>query len=308
MTLVDTAAPVTGEEHWTNKGADVKLALWNKRVADRPQTAGTILFVHGSSMASQPTFDLDVPGRTDSSGMDCFAAAASTPGASTWRATAARPRTATTTRRFRRAPTIASRPRQYIQKLRGDKPLAGLRHLVGRAARRRCSPSGIPNWWRGSRSTPWSGPAKASPTLAERSKKLPEFRSRTAARSTAPSCTHLHTRPSRARPTTRRRRVRRRDPGARRLDAERHLCRHVREPAGGRSRPRSRSDHRHARPVRRHRRLRRPDRLLQAAAESGQAVRRDAGIAHAHSSRRTTCWCIHILHSFFTQPAPIYRG
>ena len=36
--------------------------------------AGTILFVHGSSMASQPTFDLYVPGRPDSSVMDWFAA------------------------------------------------------------------------------------------------------------------------------------------------------------------------------------------------------------------------------------------
>ena len=33
-----------------------------------------ILFVHGSSMASQPTFDLQVPGRADSSVMDFFAA------------------------------------------------------------------------------------------------------------------------------------------------------------------------------------------------------------------------------------------
>jgi len=32
-----------------------------------------VLFVHGSSMASQPTFDLQVPGRSDSSAMDCFA-------------------------------------------------------------------------------------------------------------------------------------------------------------------------------------------------------------------------------------------
>ena len=32
-----------------------------------------MLFVHGSSMASQPTFDLDVPGRPDSSVMDWFA-------------------------------------------------------------------------------------------------------------------------------------------------------------------------------------------------------------------------------------------
>jgi pimeloyl-ACP methyl ester carboxylesterase len=36
-------------------------------------TAGTILFVHGSSMASQPTFDLEVPGRPDSSAMEWFA-------------------------------------------------------------------------------------------------------------------------------------------------------------------------------------------------------------------------------------------
>src|SRR5438876_11550813 len=32
------------------------------------------LFVHGSSMASQPTFDLQVPGRPDSSAMEWFAA------------------------------------------------------------------------------------------------------------------------------------------------------------------------------------------------------------------------------------------
>jgi pimeloyl-ACP methyl ester carboxylesterase len=35
--------------------------------------AGTIFFVHGSSMASQPTFDLHVPGRPYSSAMDWFA-------------------------------------------------------------------------------------------------------------------------------------------------------------------------------------------------------------------------------------------
>ena len=60
-----------GNEHWTRKG-DVKLFLWNK-----PSAAGapkaTILFVHGSSMASQPTFDLQVPGRPNSSVMEWFA-------------------------------------------------------------------------------------------------------------------------------------------------------------------------------------------------------------------------------------------
>src|SRR5207344_664555 len=57
-----TAAKITGQEHWTKKG-DVRLFLWEKRAAGAQGAAGTILFVHGSSMASQPTFDLQVPGR-----------------------------------------------------------------------------------------------------------------------------------------------------------------------------------------------------------------------------------------------------
>jgi pimeloyl-ACP methyl ester carboxylesterase len=59
-----------GKEHWTRKG-DVKLFLWQKAAAAAPK--GTILFVHGSSMGSQPTFDLQVPGRPHSSVMEWFA-------------------------------------------------------------------------------------------------------------------------------------------------------------------------------------------------------------------------------------------
>jgi pimeloyl-ACP methyl ester carboxylesterase len=62
-----------GDEHWTNKG-DVRLFLWRKSPRSEVPPRGTILFVHGSSMASQPTFDLRVPGRPDSSAMDWFAA------------------------------------------------------------------------------------------------------------------------------------------------------------------------------------------------------------------------------------------
>jgi pimeloyl-ACP methyl ester carboxylesterase len=62
-----------GTEHWTKKG-EVKLFLWNKKPAGGAASRGTIFFVHGSSMASQPTFDLHVPGRPDSSVMDYFAA------------------------------------------------------------------------------------------------------------------------------------------------------------------------------------------------------------------------------------------
>jgi pimeloyl-ACP methyl ester carboxylesterase len=64
---------MTGTEHWTRKG-DVKLFLFNKPPAAGVERRGTIFFVHGSSMASQPTFDLHVPGRPDSSVMDWFAA------------------------------------------------------------------------------------------------------------------------------------------------------------------------------------------------------------------------------------------
>jgi alpha-beta hydrolase superfamily lysophospholipase len=64
-------APVTGVEHWTHKG-DVRLFLWEKFVGT-PQGKPAVLFVHGSSMASKPTFDMTVPGRADSSVMDWFA-------------------------------------------------------------------------------------------------------------------------------------------------------------------------------------------------------------------------------------------
>ena len=62
-----------GTEHWTHKGS-VRLFLWRKAPAAGVHPAGTILFVHGSSMASQPTFDLHVPGRPHSSVMEWFAA------------------------------------------------------------------------------------------------------------------------------------------------------------------------------------------------------------------------------------------
>jgi pimeloyl-ACP methyl ester carboxylesterase len=67
------AVTVQGTEHWTRKD-DVRLFLWQKRLVEPSDAKGTILFVHGSSMASQPTFDLHVPGRPDSSAMDWFAA------------------------------------------------------------------------------------------------------------------------------------------------------------------------------------------------------------------------------------------
>jgi pimeloyl-ACP methyl ester carboxylesterase len=67
----DVTANVRGVAHEARKG-DVRLFLWEKFVGE-PEGKPAVLFVHGSSMASQPTFDLTVPGRPDSSVMDWFA-------------------------------------------------------------------------------------------------------------------------------------------------------------------------------------------------------------------------------------------
>ena len=61
---------ITANEHWTKKGEDVDLFLFEKTGVDTSK--GAVLFVHGSSMASTPTFDLQVPGRPWSSVMDWF--------------------------------------------------------------------------------------------------------------------------------------------------------------------------------------------------------------------------------------------
>lgn len=63
-----------GQEHWTTREPDIDLFLWRKPRMPGTPDMGTILFVHGSSMASQPTFDLTVEGRPDSSAMDWFRA------------------------------------------------------------------------------------------------------------------------------------------------------------------------------------------------------------------------------------------
>ena len=67
---------VLGTAHWTVKrsGADhVKLFLWRKQVAGAPADRKTILFVHGSSVSATPVFDLQIPGKPEASTMDWFA-------------------------------------------------------------------------------------------------------------------------------------------------------------------------------------------------------------------------------------------
>ena len=80
QTQVQTRGPggIVSTDHWTSKkadGRDLKLFIRRKRL--RVESAipkrGTILFVHGSSMAGTPVFDLNVPGKPEYNTMDRFA-------------------------------------------------------------------------------------------------------------------------------------------------------------------------------------------------------------------------------------------
>ncbi len=179
-------AAIKGEEHWTTKDGDVKLFLWEKCAGDPAKSAGTILFVHGSSMASQPTFDLQVPGRPILGHGPFRPPRLRLLVASTWKATAARRRTATTTRRSRKAPTTAMRRRSIFRNCAApSRSWSTASHPAPCA--RRCSRSAIRRWWRGSRSTLWCGPAKARPRSNSGARSCPNSWPRTGGRSTRPS-------------------------------------------------------------------------------------------------------------------------
>jgi pimeloyl-ACP methyl ester carboxylesterase len=166
-----------GTEHWTSKG-DVKLFLWNKVAGDPAKTKGTILFVHGSSMASQPTFDLDVPGRPDSSAMEYFARQ----GYDCWgvdmegygRSTKDRDNNAPIAYGADDCYVAA----QYIQKLRGSSRPFLVYGISSGALRAAMFTERHPEMVDrlALDAHVWTG--EGSPTLAERRKKLSEFQSK----------------------------------------------------------------------------------------------------------------------------------
>lgn len=166
---------IIGEEHWVDKNG-VKLFLWEKYV-DNPDTKrGTVLFVHGSSMASQATFDLQVPGRPFSSVMDWFAAL----GFDTWcvdlegygRSDKDREINCDTANGASDLAVASA----YIQSLRNNEKFL-VYGIAGGALRAAMFAENHPD--RISRlaldAFVWTG--VGSPTLAERQKKLPQFMS-----------------------------------------------------------------------------------------------------------------------------------
>jgi pimeloyl-ACP methyl ester carboxylesterase len=169
-----TMAEIKGQEHWTERDG-ARLFLWEKAGSDH--SAGTILFVHGSSMASQPTFDLTVPGRPDSSAMDWFARR----GFACWcvdvegygRSTKDRDNNADISRGADDCAAAA----QYIRQTRGAGPLMvyGISSGALRAALfAQRHPDLVARL--ALDAMVWTG--DGSPTLAERKKRLPEFQAK----------------------------------------------------------------------------------------------------------------------------------
>ena len=253
----------------------MRLFLWQKPAAGQTRQ-GTVLFVHGSSMASQPTFDLQVPGRPDSSVMDWFAKR----GYDTWcvdmegygRSDKTRPINFDIANG---ADDLAAAS-AYILDKTGTGPLLvyGISSGALRAAMfaerhpERVARLALDAFV-------WTG--EGSPTLAERKKKLAEFK----AKNRRPiDKAFVYSIFNRDHPGTAEDKVIEAFADAiLALDDSVPTGTYVdmcSQAAAGRPRQDHDADHPHARAVGRHRQRRGPHRLLQAAAQPRQAVRGDA--------------------------------
>ena len=166
---------VKSQEHWTKKGSDVNLFMWEKYVGEPSDKVGNILFVHGSSMASQPTFDLHVPGRPDSSVMNFFAKR----GYDTWCVDMEGYGRSTKSRDI--SSNIAdgaddlTAASEYILKTRGCRPLL-MYGISSGALRAAAFAERHPERVRRLALDAFVWTGEGSPTLEERKKKLPQFK------------------------------------------------------------------------------------------------------------------------------------
>src|SRR5919109_2410823 len=228
-----------GTEHWARKG-DIKLFLWRKNASKAAR--GTILFVHGSSIGSQPTFDLHVPGRPHSSAMEWFAGL----GYDTWcmdnEGYGRSDKWRDINCDIANGADDLAAGSEYVLRQSGAKKLLvyGISSGALKAALfAQRHPERVARL--ALDAFVWTG--EGSPTLEQRKKRLPEFQTRN------------------RRPIDRafvhsifegdHRSLRRRDPQARRFSAHRHLRRHVLQAAARRSREAHGADDHHARRIRR---------------------------------------------------------
>lgn len=166
---------VESRDHWSEKDG-VKLFLREKFVADNVHPRGIILFVHGSSMASTPTFDLYVPDRPNSSVMEWFARQ----GFNTWcvdmegygRSSKDRTHKSDIATGAKNCAQAA----EYIASIRGNIPLS-LYGISSGALRAALFAQNHPERVNRLALDAFVYTGEGSPTLADRTKKLPQFES-----------------------------------------------------------------------------------------------------------------------------------
>lgn len=174
MSEIIEETPVQSQDHWSEKDG-TRLFLREKYMGDPADCKGIILFVHGSSMASTPTFDLQVEGRPNSSAMEYFARL----GYNTWcvdmegygRSTKDRSNNSDIATGARNCAQAA----EYIASVRGNTPL----HLYGissGALRAALFAQNHPDRVGRLALDAFVYTGKGSPTLADRTKKLPQFK------------------------------------------------------------------------------------------------------------------------------------
>lgn len=168
-----SAAVATGQEHWTDN-AGKKLFLWEKRSTNPDQSRGIVLFVHGSSMASTPTFDLQVPGRPNSSVMDYFASQGFDAWCVDMQGYGRSEKDRSHNSDIATGAADCAAAARYIQSLRGNIPL----HVYGissGALRAALFAQNNPAMVKRLALDAFVYTGAGSPTLAERTKKLPQF-------------------------------------------------------------------------------------------------------------------------------------
>lgn len=174
MSEIIEETTVQSQDHWSEKDG-TRLFLREKYMGDPADCKGIILFVHGSSMASTPTFDLQVEGRPNSSAMEYFARL----GYNTWcvdmegygRSTKDRSNNSDIATGARNCAQAA----EYIASVRGNTPL----HLYGissGALRAALFAQNHPDRVGRLALDAFVYTGKGSPTLADRTKKLPQFK------------------------------------------------------------------------------------------------------------------------------------
>jgi pimeloyl-ACP methyl ester carboxylesterase len=174
--MTENSQQAAGTAHWADKDG-VKLFLWNRCAVDPATAKAIVLFVHGSTMAAQPTFDFDMPGRPNSSVMAFFAGH----GYDTWAVDMEGYGRSTKTR-DNNAPIEYGADdcfaaATYIRKLRNNRPLMvyGISSGALRAALFAQNHPEIVSRL-ALDAMVWTG--KDSPTLLERTKRLPELRTK----------------------------------------------------------------------------------------------------------------------------------